>query len=109
MIEISDVEFGEIDIVAKDKNELVFIEVKTRSQNNFGRPSDAIDKRKKKHIYRTAEYYMLINKLQNLFCRLDVVEVYILKNETKINYFKNCILEKPNTNLFKEREDDFYN
>ena len=41
---------GEIDIIAKNKNELVFIEVKTRSNTNFGTPSEAVDYKKQKHI-----------------------------------------------------------
>ena len=89
---------GEIDIISKDKEELVFVEVKTRTQKMYGNPAEAIDIKKKKHIYRAAEYYMLINNIENVFCRLDVMEVYIYKNSYKINYFKNCILEKPKKN-----------
>ena len=54
---------GEIDIIAKDKNEIVFIEVKTRCQKIYGSPSEAVDRRKKRHIYHVAEFYLIINKL----------------------------------------------
>lgn len=83
----------------------MFIEVKTRSQNNFGSPRDAVDRRKKKHIYNAAEYFILINGLENVYCRIDVIEVYINKNSTKINYIKNCILEKTYKE-FKIKEGD---
>ncbi len=38
--------FGEIDIIAQDKDTIVFIEVKTRTSDNYGVPSEAVDKRK---------------------------------------------------------------
>ena len=41
---------GEIDIIAKDKDEIVFIEVKTRKNANYGSPVDAVDKRKQKRF-----------------------------------------------------------
>ena len=55
---------GEIDIVAKDniKKELVLIEVKTRSNFKYGRPCEAINKEKKKHIYEASKYYIYKNK-----------------------------------------------
>ena len=52
---------GEIDIISKDliKNELVFIEVKTRSSLNYGTPSEAITYSKKRHILSASNYYIL--------------------------------------------------
>ena len=52
---------GEIDIIAKDDEELVFVEVKSRTNYLYGHGIDAIDKNKMKNIYRTAEYYLYIN------------------------------------------------
>lgn len=106
MQEILNAKCGEIDIIAKDKEELVFIEVKTRSQKIYGRPADSIDKKKKKHIYHTAEYYMLINRLENKFCRIDVIEVYFCNATFKINHLKNCILERPYRKNIYEGERD---
>ena len=45
--------FGEIDIIATDKNEIVFIEVKTRCNKKYGEARDSVDKIKKKHIKNT--------------------------------------------------------
>jgi putative endonuclease len=84
---------GEIDIIARDKNELVFIEVKTRTNNMFGSPSDAITFIKKKHIFRVAEYYIMINKLEKEYIRFDVIEVYIFENEKyKVNHIKAALM-----------------
>lgn len=83
----------------------MFIEVKTRSQNNYGSPAEAVDKKKKKHIYHAAEYYLKIKRLESVFCRLDVIEVYINNDRYKINHLKNSILEKPYRKYVEEAED----
>ena len=49
---------GEIDIIAKDKNEVVFVEVKSRSDVGYGLPSEAVTKQKIKHLCRTARYFL---------------------------------------------------
>ena len=88
--------FGEIDIIAIDENEIVFVEVKTRTQKNFGRPAEAVDINKKHHIYKTAEYFVLLNELENSFLRFDVIEIYMTRNnDMKISHIKNAISEKP--------------
>lgn len=88
--------FGEIDIIAMDKNELVFVEVKTRTQNLFGTPAEAVDINKKHHIYKTAEYFLLLNNMENALIRFDVIEVFITKNnDVKLSHIKNAIFEKP--------------
>ena len=52
---------GEIDIIAKDKNEYVFIEVKTRQNTHYGMPCEAVHSRKqKKHIWNATKYYLRI-------------------------------------------------
>lgn len=94
---------GEIDIIAIDKidkNELVFVEVKTRKQNLYGAPSEAVDFRKTKHLYKVAEYFLMINKLENTFVRFDVIEIRENSNQKiRINHIKNVILEKPEKNV----------
>ena len=55
---------GEIDIIAKDNEFLVFIEVKTRKNENYGRPIDAITFYKKKHFINSIEYYLYKNKIK---------------------------------------------
>lgn len=50
--------WGEIDIIALDKNELVFIEVKARTNNNYGDPLDAITPCKIKSLKRTINYFL---------------------------------------------------
>lgn len=65
---------GEIDIVADDGDVLVFVEVKTRSSDKFGCPSEAVDIRKIEHMKAAAEQYFLLHPTDGEI-RFDVVEV----------------------------------
>ena len=78
---------GEIDIIAKDndKNEIVFIEVKTRNNFIFGKPVDAVDTFKQKHIWKSAKYYLYKYNMLNSFIRFDVIEIHTENNHIYIN------------------------
>ena len=82
---------GEIDIIAKDKNEIVFIEVKSRSNIVFGLPSEAVTKQKMKHILKTARYFLYKNKMINEYIRFDVVEILIKSGKFNINHIKQIV------------------
>ncbi len=84
--------YGEIDIIALDKNTLCFVEVKTRSSNRFGTPLEAITKTKLDKIKKSAYSY-----LQNITgyksFRIDAISVLLTSNdntaEPVINHIKN--------------------
>jgi putative endonuclease len=80
---------GEIDLIALDENSLCFIEVKTRSSDEFASPLAAVDLRKQRQITRTAKIYRKIFGLQNTNFRYDVVSIVL--NDKK----------SPNIELFK--------
>lgn len=82
---------GEIDIIALDKNEIVFIEIKARASLKYGLPSEAVTKNKLKHIYKTAEYYLYIRNLEKERTRIDVIEVYIKNKQVIINHLKQVV------------------
>ena len=82
---------GELDIIATDKNEIVFIEVKTRTSNRYGYPSEAVNKIKQKHMLQTIKYYLYIRNLSDEFVRIDVIEVYIKDNVYKVNHIKQAL------------------
>lgn len=67
--------FGEIDIIAKDGEYIVFIEVKFRNDLSHGYPREAVGKGKQKNIIKTAEYYISENNIQNTDFRFDVIEI----------------------------------
>ena len=79
---------GEIDIIALDKDELVFIEVKTRTNQKYGKPASAVDYNKRKHMINTIKYYLYSRGMENQFVRIDIIEVYLYNNKFKINHLK---------------------
>lgn len=85
---------GEIDIIGKEKKELVFVEVKTRSNQKYGKPAEAVTPIKRKHINRAIEFYLYTHQLTNEQVRIDIMEVYIDNQEEKtykINHIQNII------------------
>ena len=78
--------FGEADIIAEDKDELVFIEVKTRSSNAYGSGAEAVGKSKRERYYKIAGYYGL-QKGEEPNARFDVAEV---SADLEITYYKNA-------------------
>lgn len=78
--------FGEADIIALDKDEVAFVEVKTRSSNQFGLPSEAVVKKKQKTYLKIAKFYWLQTG-EEPNARFDVAEVY---GDGRIEYIKNA-------------------
>lgn len=82
---------GEIDIIAAQKDTIVFIEVKTRSSEKYGLPSEAVSTAKQRKIVKTALYYLQSNKLLDYMCRFDVIEIIAdEENKYKINLIKDA-------------------
>lgn len=77
---------GEIDIIAKDKDYLVFVEVKFRNTRMFGRASEAVNKRKQHKIRQVALLYLKQKRQLESNVRFDVVEVY----DNEINHIENA-------------------
>jgi len=72
---------GEIDVVARDGRTLSFVEVKTRTSDQFGRPLEAVDHRKKKLMQRGANEWLRLLGTRDLPWRFDVVEVILREGE----------------------------
>lgn len=79
------VKFGEIDIIARDRDILVFIEVKTRRNNKFAYGFESVDFKKQKKIQRVSLNYLLEKRLQDVQMRYDIIEVYT-EEPIKINH-----------------------
>lgn len=67
---------GEVDIIARDGNFIVFVEVKTYSIGSFGTPLGAVRKAKKESIIHAARTYLLKNNIKDINCRFDVLAIY---------------------------------
>lgn len=66
---------GEIDIIAREKKQLVFVEVKARRSRSFGAPQEAVGLRKQRQIIRTAQWFLSEKKTDKLQPRFDVIGV----------------------------------
>lgn len=82
---------GEIDIIAKDEKEFVFVEVKTRRSLKFGYPAEAVTNIKRKHMQKAAQHYLYKNKLNGRYVRFDVIEIYWSKHGYRINQIKQIL------------------
>lgn len=69
--------YGELDLVAKKNNQLVFVEVKTRTQDCYGSPAEAVDQRKRRHMTYAARYFIQRFGFHHADIRFDVVEVQL--------------------------------
>lgn len=92
---------GEIDLIAYEEDVLCFIEVKTRSSDDFSTPLSAVDLRKQRQIIRTAKRYRKIFHLENVKHRYDAVGIVLNdKKAPKIEYFRGFFDES----CFKKNE-----
>ena len=76
--------FGEADIIAQDGEELAFVEVKTRTNDKYGTPREAVGKEKQRRYYKIAQWYWLKTGAEPN-ARFDVAEVY---DDGRIEYYK---------------------
>ncbi len=89
---------GEIDIIARDGDQLVFVEVKTRKSLEYGQPEDAITKGKIRQIRKIAEAYLYEHNIKDQICRFDFVGVLMQHEsvpsgkdkEPLINHIRNA-------------------
>lgn len=81
---------GEIDIVCRDQDTLVFVEVKTRTSEDFGRPIETIRKEQRQRISRGALAWLRMLDDPDILFRFDVVEVVLTEDEPRIELIKNA-------------------
>jgi putative endonuclease len=82
--------YGEIDIVARQADTTIFVEVKTRTSNKMGLPEDSVNLRKQAHMIACAEHYAAQNCIDHW--QIDVVAVEGKAGfEPKITHFENAI------------------
>ena len=88
---------GEIDIVCRDDDTLVFVEVKTRTREDFGRPVAAVDRQKQKRISRGGLAWLRMLDNPDILFRFDVVEVIMTDDaKPRLELIKNAFpLSKP--------------
>lgn len=85
---------GEIDIIAHDGDELVFIEVKTRSNEAFGHPVYALTQSKQKQIIRIAKSYLHERDITDKIVRFDVITIEHEGGREVLEHIKDAFMER---------------
>lgn len=81
---------GEIDIIAKDKDTICFIEVKARKDCRFGFPQEAISTAKQRHLAKVALMFLKQKNLLHKNARFDVVSIIYSQDAPKLDLIKNA-------------------
>jgi len=81
---------GEIDIIAKEKGTLVFVEVKARKSELFGNPKWAVTPKKQRKISMVALYYLKATKQTRVKARFDVISISSTADNPRIEIIKNA-------------------
>ncbi|OGP82480.1 MAG: YraN family protein [Deltaproteobacteria bacterium RBG_16_54_11] len=88
-------QWGEIDLIAREKNTLVFIEIKARSSSEYGLPQEAVDRFKQKKLIEVARYYLAERHLtEDIPARFDVVAIHLTPAGPQIELIKDAFQEK---------------
>jgi putative endonuclease len=82
---------GEIDLVCREKNTLVFIEVKTRAPGGLGRPADAVDPAKQEAVTRGAQAWLRLLGHPDIPVRIDIVEVILGSGRPEITLTRDAL------------------
>ncbi len=81
---------GEMDIIAREKGSLVFVEVKTRATKDFGGPAAAVHEKKQRQLSRVALLYLNHKKIRDVQARFDVVAVDLSGSSPRIEVIQNA-------------------
>ncbi|MDX1671076.1 MAG: YraN family protein [Balneolaceae bacterium] len=88
-------ERAEVDIVAFDGSKIVFVEVKRRSNTNYGHPEDAVTEEKMHQIYKAAEAWIYERKMDGSPVRFDVISILQKEKESpRIKHFEDTFRKK---------------
>lgn len=84
---------GEIDLVCRDKEQLVFVEVKTKTGTGYGSPEEMVNFRKRQKLKKVVQLYLAEKNLLNTSFRVDVVAVELgfLGEIERLEYIKNAL------------------
>jgi putative endonuclease len=83
-------ERGEIDLIAEEGEELVFVEVKARRSDIYGSPEDAVTEEKQEQVHAVADGYLFERDIDNRPCRFDVVAIEFKNGCTEIRHIRDA-------------------
>jgi len=83
--------WGEIDIIARDGDCLVFAEVKTRADEHYGAPEEAVTRAKQEHLVKAAQIYLSQARQAHALWRIDVLALLKQNDGFAIRHLKNAV------------------
>jgi len=83
--------YGEVDIIGRVGEQIIFFEVKTRTSDTCGNPEDSVTPRKKEKLIATALYYLQEKDLLSSSWRIDVISIYSDKETFEYEWFENAV------------------
>lgn len=81
---------GELDLIALDRRVIVFVEVKTRSDDRFGVPLESVHRRKQQKMIRTALFFLSQHRLHHREARFDVIGISFAGREPMLEHIQNA-------------------
>lgn len=81
---------GEVDLVCRERDTLVFVEVKTRSSTEFGRPLAAVNRSKQRLVSRGAVAWLRLLDNPDVIFRFDVVEVVVREKHAEVTLIREA-------------------
>jgi len=82
---------GEIDLICQKRKLLVFVEVKTRRSHDFGWPQEAVGRNKKRHLIRTAQWYLAQHNCRGMDMQFDVISIITIGGQIEIEHLRNVL------------------
>ncbi|HTM69039.1 MAG TPA: YraN family protein [Candidatus Binatia bacterium] len=86
--------YGEIDLVAEDRGEIVFVEVKTRRGAGYGLPEEAVTAKKREHLRACAAAYLQAKRLAHRPFRIDIVAISLVPEGARLAHFRSAVGEE---------------
>lgn len=82
---------GEIDLIVRKENLLVFVEVRSKSSAQYGQPLETVNCKKQEKIHKAAEYYLYLHpELAELYCRFDVISILWQEGKARLNWIADA-------------------
>ncbi len=82
--------FGEIDLVMRQDDTLVFVEVRFRARSDYGTPAETVDRRKQARLRAAAEHFLQRRRASNRPCRFDIVAITPTAAGARIEWLRNA-------------------
>lgn len=82
---------GEIDLIARKDDLLVFVEVRSKTSAQYGQPLETVNRKKQEKIRKAAEYYLYVHpELAGLYCRFDVISILWQNGKVRLNWIADA-------------------